>query len=312
MGSHIQSVMVLSTQFVALLGCLALAVDAAPSPLPEPVPEPFFGLGLLGRLLAAYSRGEKEEDFGNCKCNRRTFHTKEKDKDKGCPCDTYGAPVGYNAPTSYEPIDDYGAPLAPVATYGAPEPGYGAPVGGCDCLCKNRRTFHTKEKEKDKDCDCVCDSGYNAPVSDYGAPSYDYQAPSVGYGAPVESYGAPVDSYGAPIQSYAAPYDSYGVPEASYGAPVAGYGAPSSVCACDRTFGNHGGNKDKDKDKGCDCSGYPTYEYGAPSVSYNAPSYTAPSYNAPSYNPPCAFRRTFGLNTHNKDKENPCTAYYRL
>merc|ERR1719384_509321 len=255
--------MVLSTQFVALLGCLALAVDAAPSPLPEPVPEPFFGLGLLGRLLAAYSRGEKEEDFGNCKCNRRTFHTKEKDKDKGCPCDTYGAPVGYNAPTSYEPIDDYGAPLAPVATYGAPEPGYGAPVGGCDCLCKNRRTFHTKEKEKDKDCDCVCDSGYNAPVSDYGAP------------------------------------------EASYGAPVAGYGAPSSVCACDRTFGNHGGNKDKDKDKGCDCSGYPTYEYGAPSVSYNAPSYTAPSYNAPSYNPPCAFRRTFGLNTHNKDKENP-------
>merc|ERR1712045_534887 len=277
MGSHIQRVMVLSTQFVALLGCLSLAVDAIPAPLPEPVPEPFFGLGLLGRLLAAYSRGEKEEDFGNCKCNRRTFHTKEKDKDKGCPCDTYGAPVGYNAPTSYEPIDDYGAPLAPVATYGAPEPGYGAPVGGCDCLCKNRRTFHTKEKEKDKDCDCVCDSGYNAPVSDYGAPSYDYQAPSVGYGAPVESYGA-----------------------------------PSSVCACDRTFGNHGGNKDKDKDKGCDCSGYPTYEYGAPSVSYNAPSYTAPSYNAPSYNPPCAFRRTFGLNTHNKDKENPCTAYYRL
>ena len=69
-------------QFVALLGCLALAVDAAPAPLPEPVPEPFFGLGLLGRLLAAYSRGEKEEDFGNCKCNRRTFHTKEKDKDK--------------------------------------------------------------------------------------------------------------------------------------------------------------------------------------------------------------------------------------
>ena len=65
-----------------MLGCLALAVDAAPAPLPEPVPEPFFGLGLLGRLLAAYSRGEKEEDFGNCKCNRRTFHTKEKDKDK--------------------------------------------------------------------------------------------------------------------------------------------------------------------------------------------------------------------------------------
>merc|ERR1712154_596664 len=177
MGSHIQSVMVLSTQFVALLGCLALAVDAAPAPLPEPVPEPFFGLGLLGRLLAAYSRGEKEEDFGNCKCNRRTFHTKEKDKDKGCPCDTYGAPVSYNAP-SYEPIDDYGAPLAPV---------YGAPTGGCDCSKKcNRRTFHTKpekQKEKDKECDCVCD-GYGAPSSGYGAPSYDYQAPSSGYGAP--------------------------------------------------------------------------------------------------------------------------------
>ena len=29
-----------------------------------------------------------------------------------------------------------------------------------------------------------------------------------------------------------------------YGAPVSEYGAPSSVCACDRTFGNH---KEKDK-----------------------------------------------------------------
>ena len=65
-----------------MLGCLSLAVDAIPAPVPQPAPEPFFGLGLLGRLLAAYSRGEKEEDFGNCKCNRRTFHTKEKDKDK--------------------------------------------------------------------------------------------------------------------------------------------------------------------------------------------------------------------------------------
>merc|ERR1719384_1382807 len=100
--------MVLSTQFVALLGCLSLAVDAIPAPVPQPAPEPFFGLGLLGRLLAAYSRGEKEEDFGNCKCNRRTFHTKEKDKDKDCLCDTYGAPVGYEAP-SYDPVDDYGA-----------------------------------------------------------------------------------------------------------------------------------------------------------------------------------------------------------
>merc|ERR1712117_698730 len=139
MGSHIQRVMVLSTQFVALLGCLSLAVDAIPAPVPQPAPEPFFGLGLLGRLLAAYSRGEKEEDFGNCKCNRRTFHTKEKDKDKDCPCDTYGAPVGYDAPTnSYEPVDDYGAPLAPVATYGAPAPSYGAPA--CDCKWKSRRT----------------------------------------------------------------------------------------------------------------------------------------------------------------------------
>merc|ERR1712154_533319 len=321
MGSHIQSVMVLSTQFIALLGCLALAVDAAPAPLPEPVPEPFFGLGLLGRLLAAYSRGEKEEDFGNCKCNRRTFHTKEKDKDKGCPCDTYGAPVSYNAP-SYEPIDDYGAPLAPV---------YGAPTGGCDCSKKcNRRTFHTKpekQKEKDKECDCVCD-GYGAPSSGYGAPSHDYQAPSVGYGAPVESYGAPVDSYGAPIQSYAAPCPSYGVPEtgygapsSGYGAPSSGYGAPSSVCACDRTFGPHK-EKEKEKDKGCDCSGYPTYEYGAPAVSYeppapayNAPSYSAPSYNAPSYNAPSynpCNRRTFG--PHKNKEKDPCKTarFFRL
>merc|ERR1711936_602634 len=201
MGSHIQRVMVLSTQFVALLGCLSLAVDAIPAPVPQPAPEPFFGLGLLGRLLAAYSRGEKEEDFGNCKCNRRTFHTKEKEKDKDCLCDTYGAPVGYNAP-SYDPIDDYGAPLAPVST------GYAAP---CDCKC-NRRTFHAKQKEKEKDCKCDCDVGYAAPSTGYGAPSYDYQAPSVGYGAPVESYGAPIDSYGAPIQSYAPPYDTYGAP----------------------------------------------------------------------------------------------------
>ena len=75
-----------------------MAVDAIPAPVPQPAPEPFFGLGLLGRLLAAYSRGEKEEDFGNCKCNRRTFHTKEKkkEKDKKCNCDcpvsSYGAP----------------------------------------------------------------------------------------------------------------------------------------------------------------------------------------------------------------------------
>ena len=65
-----------------MLGFAALLVDAIPAPVPEPAPEPIFGLGLLGRLLAAYSRGEKEEDFGNCKCNRRTFHTKEKEKDK--------------------------------------------------------------------------------------------------------------------------------------------------------------------------------------------------------------------------------------
>ena len=68
-----------------LAGCLCLLVDALPSPQPIPAPEPFFGLGLLGRLLAAYSSGDKDEDKGNCKCNRRTFHTKEKDKDKvGC------------------------------------------------------------------------------------------------------------------------------------------------------------------------------------------------------------------------------------
>ena len=65
-----------------LAGCLCLLVDALPSPQPIPAPEPFFGLGLLGRLLAAYSSGDKDEDKGNCKCNRRTFHTKEKDKDK--------------------------------------------------------------------------------------------------------------------------------------------------------------------------------------------------------------------------------------
>merc|ERR1711910_44021 len=175
MGSHIQRVMVLSTQFVALLGCLSLAVDPIPAPVPQPAPEPFFGLGLLGRLLAAYSSGEKEEDKGNCKCNRRTFHTKEKDKDKDCPCDSYGAPVGYNAPTnSYDPIDGYGSPLAPV--YGAPDT--------CDCDC-NRRTFHTKEKEKEKDKKCKCD----CLSSGYGAPSYDYQPPQVGYTSPVDSYG---------------------------------------------------------------------------------------------------------------------------
>jgi len=301
--------MVRSSQLLLVLGFAALLVDAIPAPVPDPAPEPIFGLGLLGRLLAAYSRGEKEEDFGNCKCNRRTFHTKEKEKDKDCLCDTYGAPVGYNAP-SYDPIDDYGAPLAPVST------GYAAP---CDCKC-NRRTFHTKEKEKEKDCKCDCDVGYAAPSTGYGAPSYDYQAPSVGYGAPVESYAAPVESYGAPVESYGAPVDSYGAPIQSYappydtyGAPVSGYGAPTSVCACDRTFGNHG-NKKPEKEKGCDCSGYPTYDYGAPSVSYDPPSYNAPapSYGAPSYNPPCAYRRTFG--GHNKDKEkNPCTSlYYRL
>ena len=68
-------------QVVAVLSCLSLAVDCLPAP--APAPQPFFGLGLLGRLLAAYSSGAKEEDFGNCKCNRRTFHNKpEKEKDK--------------------------------------------------------------------------------------------------------------------------------------------------------------------------------------------------------------------------------------
>ena len=164
-----------------MAGCLCLLVDALPSPQPVPAPEPFFGLGLLGRLLAAYSSGDKDEDKGNCKCNRRTFHTKEKDKDKDCPCDSYSAPVSYNAPTnSYENIDGYGkdhhidlrqletfllsgSPLAPV--YGAPDI--------CDCDC-NRRTFHTKEKKKEKDkCKCDC-----PPTSGYGAPSYEYQPPS--------------------------------------------------------------------------------------------------------------------------------------
>ena len=64
------------------------------------------------------------------------------------------------------------------------------------------------------------------------------------------------------------------------------------------------------QDKPCDCSGYPTYEYGPPAVSY---SYGAP---APSYNPPCAFRRTFG-NHGNKDKDKsrtpaPLTIGYKL
>merc|ERR1712088_309518 len=192
MGSRTVSVMVLSSKVVVLAGCL-------------------FGLGLLGRLLAAYSSGDKDEDKGNCKCNRRTFHTKEK------KCN-------------------------------------------CDCLS-----------------------------SGYGAPSYEYQPPSVGYTSPV-------DSYGAPVQSYQPTYDSYG-------APVSDYGAPSSVCACDRTFGNH---KEKDKDKKpCDCSSYPTYDYGPPAVSY---SYGAP---APSYNPPCTYRRTFNKEK-DKDKK-PCYSYfYRL
>ena len=63
-------------QLLLVLGCTILLVGAvpAPEPKPDPAPSPIFGLGLLGRLLAAYSRGEKEEDFGNCKCNRRTFH----------------------------------------------------------------------------------------------------------------------------------------------------------------------------------------------------------------------------------------------
>ena len=106
---------------------------------------------------------------------------------KDCVCDSYGAPVSYNAPTnSYEsPIDDYGAPLAPV--YGAP-----SYEGGCDCKC-NRRTFHLggkeKDKDKDKECKCDCNDGYAAPVSGYGAPSYDYQPPAPAYSAPVDSYG---------------------------------------------------------------------------------------------------------------------------
>merc|ERR1712088_628806 len=252
MGSRTVSVMVLSSKVVVLAGCLCLLVDALPAPQPVPAPEPFFGLGLLGRLLAAYSSGDKEDDKGNCKCTSRTFHTKEKDKEKDCPCDSYGAPVGYNAPTnSYEPIDSYGSPLAPV--YGAPDP--------CDC-------------------------GYS---TGYGAPSYEYQPPSVGYTSPV-------DSYGAPVQSYQPTYDSYG-------APVSDYAAPSSVCACDRTFGDH---KEKDKDKKpCDCSGYPTYDHGPPAVSY---SYGAP---APSYTPPCTYRRTFNKEK-DKDKK-PCYSYfYRL
>merc|ERR1712242_584569 len=163
MGSRTVSVMVLSSKVVVLAGCLCLLVDALPSPQPIPAPEPFFGLGLLGRLLAAYSSGDKDNDKGNCQCNRRTFHAKEKDKDKDCPCDSYSAPVSYNAPTnSYENIDGYGSPLAPV--YGAPDI--------CDCDC-NRRTFHTKEKKKEKEkCKCDC-----PPTSGYGAPSYEYQPP---------------------------------------------------------------------------------------------------------------------------------------
>merc|ERR1719150_2443869 len=267
--------MLISSKVLVVLGCVCLMVDALPSPLPNPDPEPFFGLGLLGRLLAAYSSGDKEDDKGNCKCTSRTFHTKEKDKDKDCPCDSYSAPVSYNAPSnSYDTLDSYGSPLAPV--YGTPDL--------CDCDC-NRRTFHTKEKKKEKDKKCNCD----CPVSSYGAPSYEYQPPSVGYTSPV-------DSYGAPVQSYQPTYDSYG-------APVSDYSAPSSVCACDRTFGTH---KEKDKDKKpCDCSGYPTYDYGPPAVSY---SYGAP---APSYNPPCTFRRTFNKEK-DKDKK-PCYSYfYRL
>ena len=68
-----------------------LVADAIPAP--EPAPAPIFGLGLLGRLLAAYSSGVKEEDIGNCVCNRRTFHTKEKEKDKVC-CISYLASPG--------------------------------------------------------------------------------------------------------------------------------------------------------------------------------------------------------------------------
>lgn len=181
--------MVLSSQLLAILAFLSVTALALPQPDPNPAPEPFFGL--LGRLLAASFSGEKENDKGNCAC-RRTFHQKEKDKDKdkGCDCgDSYGAPVSYNPPSydppqSYEPVDSYGAPIAPV--YGAPQ---------CDCACD--RTFHTKEKKnKDKDkknpCDC---SGY--PTYDYAAPSYEYSAP-VSYQAPSSGYGAPSSSYGAP------------------------------------------------------------------------------------------------------------------
>merc|ERR1711892_1344687 len=165
-------VMVLSSQLLAFLAFLSVSVLALPEPAPNPAPQPFFGL--LGRLLASTFSGEKEKDTGNCAC-RRTFHQKEKknkDKDKDCSCDTYGAPVSYNAPSydapqSYEPVDSYGAPIAPV---------YGAPV-----------------------------ESYGAPSSSYGAPSVGYAAPSQGYGAPVDSYGAPVSSYGAPAPSYGAP-----------------------------------------------------------------------------------------------------------
>merc|ERR1711936_964055 len=232
MGSLSLCVMVFSSKVIVLLGCACLLVESLPSPLPQPLPEPFFGLGLLGRLLAAYSSGEKEEDKGNCKCNRRTFHTKEKDKDEDCPCDSYGAPVGYNAPTnSYDPIDSYGSPLAPVAT------GYGAP-DACNCDCAGR-TFHTKEKEKEKDKKCNCDC-YS---SGYGAPSYEYQPPSVGYTSPVDSYGAPVQSY-QPYDSYGAPVSDYGAPAVSYsyGAPAPSYNPP---CTYRRTFNT----KEKEKDK---------------------------------------------------------------
>ena len=66
------------------------------------------------------------------------------------------------------------------------------------------------------------------------------------------------------------------------------------------------------QDKGCDCSNYPTYEYGAPSYSPPSyePSYNAPSYSVPSYNPPCAYRRTFG--PHKNKEKDPCALYYRL
>merc|ERR1712088_754391 len=124
MGSRTVSVMVLSSKVVVLAGCLCLLVDALPAPQPVPAPEPFFGLGLLGRLLAAYSSGDKDNDKGNCQCNRRTFHTKEKkkEKDKKCNCDCLTS--GYGAPVS-----DYGAPSS---------------VCACD------RTFGN-HKEKDKD-----------------------------------------------------------------------------------------------------------------------------------------------------------------